>query len=354
MGLMRSTGKPVEGHVEADSEEWAFHALANNGIITESLRPEARGGGVATRAETALRAESRAVNPLLPPIAPAPMALTPLAPVAPVPQPKPAAPAGTFQLPPSPTNGSQTFTQQPGVPAAPAPANGAAPGQVRTQFDNALEGALDGASSQIDFDALTERYRGKKVWVIDRDKIRRNVARVVDQALSQSMGKDENSTATRERVADAINELFKDTRNLTSQHTATNASLDKQIGRLAGVIKQFESALTMMQSAIRNIGSGGGGGYAPRRGRGQPAPGGNEQNAVLLEIFKTNLDLLRGMEEEMRAASDSSLDAVIAESGEPTGEPGDAGGAAPEAAEVGAQAGPAPEGAADSSETTEG
>jgi hypothetical protein len=224
------------------------------------------------------------------------------------------------------------------------------PGQARTQFDNALEGALDGASSQIDFDALTERYRGKKVWVIDRDKIRRNVARVVDQALSQSMGKDENSTATRERVADAINELFKDTRNLTSQHTATNASLDKQIGRLAGVIKQFESALTMMQSAIRNIGSGGGGGYAPRRQRGQATPGGNEQNAVLLEIFKTNLDLLRGMEEEMRAASDASLDAVIAD----TGEAGESGGAAPEAAEVGAQAGPAPEGAAESSETTEG
>lgn len=352
MGLMRSTGKPVEGHVEADSEEWAFHALANNGIITESLRPEARGGGVATRAETALRAESRAVNPLLPPMAPAPAALTPLAPVAPVQQPKPAAPAGTFQLPPSPTSGSQTFTQQAGVPTAPA--NGAAPGEVRTQFDNALEGALDGASSQIDFDALTERYRGKKVWVIDRDKIRRNVARVVDQALSQSMGKDENSTATRERVADAINELFKDTRNLTSQHTATNTSLDKQIGRLAGVIKQFESALTMMQSAIRNIGSGGGGGYAPRRQRGQAASGGNEQNAVLLEIFKTNLDLLRGMEEEMRAASDASLDAVIADSGEPTGESSESGGAAPEAAEVGAQAGPAPEGAAESSETTEG
>lgn len=353
MGLMRSTGKPVEGHVEADSEEWAFHALANNGIITESLRPEARGGGVATRNETALRTESRAVNPLLPPMAPAPAALTPLAPVAPVPQPRPATPAGTFQLPSS-TSGSQNFTQQSAVPAPPAAANGAAPGEIRTQFDNALEGALDGASSQIDFDALTERYRGKKVWVIDRDKIRRNVARVVDQALSQSMGKDESSIATRERVADAINELFKDTRNLTSQHTATNASLDKQIGRLAGVIKQFESALTMMQSAIRNIGSGGGGGYAPRRGRGQAAPGGNEQNAVLLEIFKTNLDLLRGMEEEMRAASDASLDAVIADTGDTTGDSSESGGAAPEAAEVGAQASPAPEGAANSSENTEG
>ena len=73
-------------------------------------------------------------------------------------------------------------------PAAPAQqaANGAPP-EARSKFDNALDGALDGASSQVDFDALTDRYKGKKVWVIDRDKIRRNVARVADQAIAQSL-----------------------------------------------------------------------------------------------------------------------------------------------------------------------
>jgi len=152
------------------------------------------------------------------------------------------------------------------------------------------------------------------VWVIDRDKIRRNVARVVDTAIAQSLVNDEGSQATRSRVADAINELFKDTRNLTSQHSATNTSLEKQIGRLAGIIKQFEGSLASMQAAIRNIGSGGGGGVGPRRSRGDMGGHKQEQNSVLLEIFKTNLDLLRGMEEEMRAASGQALDEVITDS----------------------------------------
>jgi hypothetical protein len=164
------------------------------------------------------------------------------------------------------------------------------------------------------------------------------VARVVDQALSQSLGKDEGGSATRERVADAINELFKDSRNLTSQYSATNTSLEKQIGRLASVIKQFEGALVTMQSAVRNIGSGGGGGFAPRRGRGDSGAPRGEQNSVLLEIFKTNLDLLKGMEEEMRAASGEALDVAIE---------GDGASEAPEAATAVASGAGASEGSAD-------
>jgi hypothetical protein len=225
---------------------------------------------------------------------------------------RPANPPGTFAV------GGGATSSIPAIPPTAQPAAGAQPAngaaETRTKFDSALEGALDGASSQIDFDALTERYRGKKVWVIDRDKIRRNVARVADQAIAQSLVNDEGTAATRERVADAINELFKDTRNLTSQQNTTNTSLEKQISRLASVIKQFEASMAQMQSAIRNIGSGGGGGYGPRRSRGAPEGQKQEQNAVLLEIFKTNLDLLRGMEEEMRVASGTALDAVITES----------------------------------------
>jgi len=317
---MRSTGKPVEGHVEADSEEWAFHALANNGIITESLRPDPKMGQAA--ANDPATAATKLVEPLLPPYVPP--SYSPPPPMAGGPSNLTAAAARAAAAPPP-----GTFAVSGGVhpaapltpPAAPAvPANGAVPGtevEPRRQFDNALEGALDGASSQIDFDALTERYRGKKVWVIDRDKIRRNVARVVDTAIAQSLTDEEGGSATRQRVADAINELFKDTRNLTSQHTATNTNLEKQIGRLAGIIKQFEGSLASMQSAIRNIGSGGGASFGPRRNRNQFSGGQKEeQNAVLLEIFKSNLDLLRGMEEEMRAASGESLDDVIAETGE--------------------------------------
>ena len=39
-GLVRETGKPVEGHVEAEWHEQALNLLNENGIVTESLREE--------------------------------------------------------------------------------------------------------------------------------------------------------------------------------------------------------------------------------------------------------------------------------------------------------------------------
>jgi hypothetical protein len=186
---------------------------------------------------------------------------------------------------------------------------------------NAIDSALDTSSSQIEFDALTERYRGKKVWVIDRDKIKRNVARVVDQAITQSLKNADNAADTRKSVAEAIEKLFTDNRNLTSPQGQVGANgagtggpnLDRQIERLSSVIKNFENSLASMQMAIRNIGTGGGGSFTPRRNVGQAQQPGlrEEQNAVLLEIFKTNMDLLRNMEDEMRDAN-STVESVAA------------------------------------------
>src|SRR5436305_10402850 len=139
LGLMRSTGKPVEGHVEADSEEWAFHALANNGIITESLRPDPAKGEAARAAKAP---EAKSASPLLPPMSQSSAQMVPLAPVAPVPPAAPArppVPPGAFSV--GTPASSQTFAQQP--PAPPGNGNAAVPGAPRTQFDNALEGALD-------------------------------------------------------------------------------------------------------------------------------------------------------------------------------------------------------------------
>src|ERR1700691_4344856 len=62
-GLIRDTGKPVEGHVEADHEEFAFHVLANNGIVTESLRPDPKPEDLRPASSQPVRAN------LLPPLA---------------------------------------------------------------------------------------------------------------------------------------------------------------------------------------------------------------------------------------------------------------------------------------------
>ncbi len=245
-GLIRETGKPVVGHVEADTEETAFNALADNGIVTESLNPD----------------------------------------------PKPNA----------------------GSPLAQRPA----------RYSDALDSAFDASASQVAFDDLTERYRGKRVWVIDRDKIRKRVSQVVDTAISEAQSQFDNDTQTRDRVAKAIEGLFKDSKNITSpvpvpedgppvppkpkaiaapagDGGATSPALETQVDRLASLITTAETVLAQIQAAARNasFGRGGGGG-----GGGEGGGGGRRRtrerkvrmtdNDVLLEIFKSNMQLQRG------------------------------------------------------------
>lgn len=165
-------------------------------------------------------------------------------------------------------------------------------------FSGAIDSALDTAASQVPFDALADKFKGKQVWVLDRDKIRKRVSQVVDSALTQAMqnapqgGAGLNAMDVRHQVAEAISGLFKDNRNLTSQVSGSTQALDSQLKRLEAFVGRAESLLAQMTVAISRIGSGGfgGGGGGPRRG-GISKGGGGEQNAVLLEIFKENLKL---------------------------------------------------------------
>ncbi|MGB7160946.1 MAG: hypothetical protein WBD40_22990, partial [Tepidisphaeraceae bacterium] len=202
-GLVRETGKPVEGHVEAEWHEQALNLLSENGIVTESLREE-----------------------------------------------------------PKPLN----LSNQP---------------EGQDQFSSAIDSAVDTSSTQVSFDALADKFKGKSVWVIDREKIRKRVAQVVDQAITASMQNADTGTETRDRVADAIEKLFQNNENLTSrigqmqqaapppppqQLAARPASdpLERQLSRLANFITKAENLLVSMQTTLRNA-SFGGGGYVQRR-----------------------------------------------------------------------------------------
>ena len=178
--------------------------------------------------------------------------------------------------------------------------------QSAQPLSSAIDSALDTAASQVPFDKVAERYKGKNVWVLDRDKIRNRVAQVVDQAISEATngmsmaGGGLNVNELRATVNEAIGGLFKDNKNLTSQVSAdSSGKLETQIKRLETMVQRQESLLAQMTIAIGRIGSGGGGGggggWGPRRFAGQSSGGGGEQNAVLLEIFKENLKL-RGIE----------------------------------------------------------
>jgi hypothetical protein len=251
-GLIRDTGKPAEGHVESDTEELAYQALSEHGIVCEALWAD-----------------------------------------------------------PKPLNLSPLPEQTPGI-------------------TNAVDSALDTSSTQVDFDALTERYRGKRVWVIDREKIRRNVAQVVDQVLSETMQQSDTATQTRQAVAEAIAGLFKDNASITSPANQVAAgsggqdggtgsgALEEQIHRLAHLVSQAQNALGSLVSTADRIGRGGygGGGGGPRRYSVSSNVAGSAQKAVLLEIFKDNLKLHQAVDPSFQAPTPSPAPAAASPAAE--------------------------------------
>jgi hypothetical protein len=232
--LGRESGKPINGHVEAVDAEAAYQVLSDRGIITETLKGD------------------------------------------------PAAPAAKHEH----------HAGEPDVSL------------FENSLDEALDSALDASSKRVPFDALTKFYRGKKVRVIDRDKIRQQVAEVVDATLLANELLGGNSSTSRERVAEAIRGLFQDSRNVTRPHhpqpepphaeQLTDPGLNEQIGKLSGVVRQAESLISAMQSALRNVEGGGAGHAIARRHLVSTAHAFNaEQDTVLREIFESNLELRR-------------------------------------------------------------
>lgn len=258
-GLIRETGKTVEGAVDADTPEDALNALSANGIVTEDLTP-------------------------------APMPVSALAPSMRAPYaPRTAGAAGPPPVPAGFEAGSLVRAENIAHPGL----NSADP----------VERAFAAASQAVSFDAVAQRYRGKSVWVIDRDKIRRQVATIVDQTLKNLESNQQqryDGDQVRETVATALKEMFKDNRNIASPQTPGQArggtvdsspQLDAQIDRMEQFLSKAEMVLTQLLVAAKRIAAGGGGGFSPRRMGHIPKPRSEEQNEVLLEIFKSNVKL---------------------------------------------------------------
>jgi hypothetical protein len=275
-GLMRDTGTPVEGHIEAADVDVAYDMLGEHGVMASSVVPD-----------------------------------------------------------PKPLNIHEE------LPDAP-------------ELADALESALDSSSSQVNFDDLMDQHRGKKVWVIDRDKIRRRVAQVVETAFHLSTVSGENHVQTQERIRTALHGLFSDNRNLASERNASsvmgvkyndpsmgggqrrplnpannlslhplsapppppqmsapaasavsatglshagNEVLEEQLARLVNVVGQAESILASMRAAARGFGRGDGGGSGRMRRVSRNAMS-EEKNDVLLTIYKSNVELLKKYKEQ--------------------------------------------------------
>ena len=264
-GLLRETGKPVEGHVEAPTVDQAYDLMADNGIVCESLREDPRLGDFTS------------------------------------------------------LNGARPG----GGGAGPQPGG---PGEPRDEFATAIDSALDTSSTQVNVDDLWRKYRGQRVRVIDRDKIRQRVMSVVTKALQQSLsaggagGSQAQTDKTLERVEEALTKMFGDNKNLTSEVPTNQVAMEDQINRLSGVVMQMEKSMAALTMAMRRGGGGGGwgGGDGGHSSRGAHIKSIKDpkNDKVLLEIFETNLELQRG----------SAKKAAARDAKKPAAEPAAAGG----------------------------
>ena len=158
----------------------------------------------------------------------------------------------------------------------------------------AIENALNASSTQIPFDSLRDRFGGKDVWVIDREKIKRRVVQTVDEVVRQSQGQAATDSSTRDQITEALERLFGDNRNLTSPLSETQDAFEVQITRLAVVVRELEHAVGAIRAAVRGAPRG----TAPR------APVYRRQRddgveAVLKTIFQANVELRRRMNADL-------------------------------------------------------
>ncbi len=234
-GLLRETGKPVEGHVEAPTVDQAYGLMADNGIVCEALREDPRLGDF-----TSLGA-------------------------------------------PRPGGGAAAGASGGAAAAGDGPVD---------EFANAIDSAFDTSSTQVNVDDLWRKYRGQRVRVIDRDKIRQRVLSVVTKALQQSMSGRDDRDQTLERVEVALAKMFGDNKNLTSELSPQQVAMEDQINRLNAVVMTMEKSMTALTMAMRR-GGGGWGGGGGTRGQMIKSVKDPKNDKVLLEIFETNLALQR-------------------------------------------------------------
>lgn len=149
-----------------------------------------------------------------------------------------------------------------------------------------LEHALDDAGQPVDFDYLTRRYRGKKVWVLDRDKIRGRVMKIVDDAIAEHLRDDQDGQEARRYIARLLDNMFQNGHNLGSERSAQTVALEARVNELGSVVARIEKSMVPVSAGTRR---------GPQRDATRPRAVDRTRNEVLMELFQSNLALMRGL-----------------------------------------------------------
>jgi len=204
------------------------------------------------------------------------------------------------------------------------PAAGGGGGGEGDDFTNAIDSALDTSSTQVNVDDLWRKYRGQRVRVIDRDKIRNRVMSVVSKAmLAGGGGGADGEQQTLQRVEEALTKMFGDNQNLTSEISAGQAAAQAagppsaQMGQLTDMVLDLQKSMAELKALVRKGGGGwgGGGGGGGRRGAMIKSVKDPKNDKVLLEIFETNVKLQKGAAERHGGAAAAIAAAGAAKSG---------------------------------------
>ncbi len=152
---------------------------------------------------------------------------------------------------------------------ASAPARGDAATTAKAAQARVVQGVLHRLSDlPVDFDQLTSRYQGKRVWVLDRNKICKCV--MIAQEL-ENMSQDRGSPG--------------------SERSAPSVALEAQVSRLATIVEKMQKTMASMSMAMWR----GGRGEGRRAVRGSTRD--RTRDGVLVEVFEHTLSLMRRLED---------------------------------------------------------
>ncbi|MHC4218053.1 MAG: hypothetical protein ACYSU7_06305 [Planctomycetota bacterium] len=160
------------------------------------------------------------------------------------------------------------------------------------RFAEALERALEDAGFCVSLDPVTGRYQGKSVGLLDQDRIRQRVMELVNDAAADTLHDDENRPHARHYIAQLLEKLLLNRRNLDSERSPRSAALEAQVNHITQALVRIERQMGSMSSEVRRAGRG-------QPGRTAPGPTARDKthDEVLLEVFESNLELMRGLEE---------------------------------------------------------
>jgi hypothetical protein len=171
----------------------------------------------------------------------------------------------------------------------PAAADDPAPTVTETRIADALKRVLDDAGFCVRYDLVTGRYQGKSTRLLDQDRIHKLVTQLLEDTAVGDLPDDTDRKDVRRRIAQALERALK-ARHEPGTHE-TSQALASQVNEIAHALERIEREMASMAVAVHRVRRG-----QTRAGPRRAAPD-RTRDEVLLEIFESNLQLRRGLEE---------------------------------------------------------